>query len=94
MTKVIYTFDSSGAFCGFLISKVIKSSLMTIQVIGAENLHYNTLNILNCAIDHRIRYMYFSAKGSMHTIIETNKLTLPVLLFYLSRPSRNRYCDG
>ena len=47
--------------------------------------------MLNCAIDHRIPYMYFSDKASMHTKIETNRLALPVFLFYLSRPSRNIY---
>ena len=50
--------------------------------------------MLNCAIDHRIPYMYFSDKASMYTKIETNKLALPVFLFYLSRPSRNIYYDA
>ena len=30
----------------------------------------------------------------MHTKIETNKLALPVFLFYLSRPGRNIYYDA
>ena len=50
--------------------------------------------MLNCAIDHRVPYMYFSDKASMHTKIESNKLALPVFLFYLSRPSRNIYYDA